>query len=112
MFLGSSKGFNGLGFLKNLDNVQCLALYVFNPIQDGGGAKIPLSPISFSPITSTSVGISSQNVLIFSFNLFATLVQNFKDIARASPKLMNLETRPPLKKCGFFGQILITFTLL
>ena len=43
----------------------------FNPIQDGG-AKGPST--SFSPITSTNVGISPQNVLTFSFNPFATLV--------------------------------------
>ena len=49
MFLGSSKGFNGLGFLKNFDNVQCLALYVFNPIQDGGEQKSP-SPLSVFPL--------------------------------------------------------------
>ena len=49
MFLGSSKGFNGLGFLKNFDNIQCLALYVFNPIQDGGGQKSP-SPLSVFPL--------------------------------------------------------------
>ena len=75
-------------------------------------AKFPLSPIIFSPVTSTRVGISSQNFRIVSFNLFATLVQNFKGIARASPKLLNLKTRPPAKKCSFSGQILITFRLL
>ena len=45
----------------------------FNPIQDeGGGAKRP--PTSFSPVTSTNVGLSTQNFLTFSFNPFATLV--------------------------------------
>ena len=46
-----------------------------NPIQDGvgRGAKSPL-PTSFSPITSTNVGLSPQNVLTFSFNSFATPV--------------------------------------
>ena len=73
------------------------------------GQKAP--PISFSPVSSTNVGISSQNVLNFSFNPFAKLVQIFKGIARASPKLVNLETRPPLKKCGFSGQILINLRL-
>ena len=38
----------------------------------GGGAK--RSPTSFSPVTSTNVGISPQNSLTFSFNTFATLV--------------------------------------
>ena len=43
-----------------------------NPIQDGVGAKRP--PSSFSPVTSTNVGLSPQNFLTFSFNPFATLV--------------------------------------
>ena len=43
----------------------------FNSIQDEGGKK---PPISFSPVTSTSVGINLQNFLTFSFNPFATLV--------------------------------------
>ena len=38
----------------------------------GGGQKDP--PTSFSPVTSTNVGISPQNFLTFSFNPFATLV--------------------------------------
>ena len=38
----------------------------------GGGQKGP--PTSFSPTTSTNVGISSQNFLTFSCNLFATLI--------------------------------------
>ena len=47
------------------------------PIQDeegggGGGQKGP--PSSFSPITSTNVGIRPQNFLTFSFNPFVTLV--------------------------------------
>ena len=37
-----------------------------------GGKKVP--PTSFSPVTSTNVGISNKNILTFSFNLFATLV--------------------------------------
>ena len=44
----------------------------------------------FSPVISTNVGISSQNFLAFSFNLFATLAQNFKAIPSASHKLLNL----------------------
>ena len=43
-----------------------------NPIQDGVGAKRP--PTSFSPVTSTNLGLSLQNFLTFSFNPFATLV--------------------------------------
>ena len=103
MVLGFSKGFNGLGLLKcmNFNNFQCLALHVFNTIQDGG-PKRPPPPISFSPAVSTNVGISSQIFLIFSFNPFSTLVQMFMGIAKASPKLVNLEKRPLLKICGVF----------
>ena len=43
MVLGSSMSFNALGFLMcmNFNIFQYLALYVFNPIQDGGGKKAP-----------------------------------------------------------------------
>ena len=44
----------------------------FNPIQVGGGPRKP--PISFSPVTSRNVEISSQNFLTFNFDSFATLV--------------------------------------
>ena len=37
-----------------------------------GGQKGP--PTSFSPVNSTNVGISPQNLLTFSFNPFAILV--------------------------------------
>ena len=40
----------------------------FDPIQDGAP-----SPASFSPVTSTNVGIRPQNFLTFSFNPFATV---------------------------------------
>ena len=39
----------------------------------GHGKKAP-TPTSFSPVTSTKVGISPQNFLTFSFNPFSTLV--------------------------------------
>ena len=66
-------------FFKTFDkffkvcNIQTglLSLHI-NPIQDVGGQKSP--PTSFSPVTSTNVRISAQNVLAFSFNPFATLV--------------------------------------
>ena len=44
----------------------------FNPIQDGGGPR--KRPISFSPVTSRNVKISSQDFLTFNFDCFATLV--------------------------------------
>ena len=42
----------------------------------GGGLKRPRHPppSSFSPVTSTNVGISSKNFLTFSFNPFDILV--------------------------------------
>ena len=46
----------------------------FNPIQDGGGGGKKASPTSFSPLTSTNVGISPKNFLSFSFNGFDRLV--------------------------------------
>ena len=60
-----------------------------NPIQDrGGGKKAP--PTSFSLVASTNVGINPKNFLTFSFNPFATLVENFKLGPSASAKLLNL----------------------
>ena len=75
---------------------------VINPIQDGGGAKSP-PPTSFSPVTSTNVGFGSQNFLTFSFNPFATLVQNFKLVPSASPNLLNLDQDHPSKKWFFWS---------
>ena len=47
-------------------------------------------PTSFSPVTSTNVRTSPQNLLAFSFDPFAKFVWNFKTIRIASPKLLNL----------------------
>ena len=70
-----------------------------NPIQDGGAQKSPQRSLtSFSTVTSTKVGLSPQNILTFSFNAFATLVQNFKVIPSASPKLLNLNQGHSSKK--------------
>ena len=54
-----------------------MKLLSVNPIQNGGWggrAKSPLPPTSFSPVTSTNVGVRPQNFLIFSFKPFATLL--------------------------------------
>ena len=40
--------------------------------EGGGRQKGPLT--SFSPVTSTNVGVSPKNCLTFSYNPFATLV--------------------------------------
>ena len=71
--------------------------------EEGGVAKRP--PTSFSPVTSTNVEIRPQNFLTFSFNLFATLVYNFKFVPSASSNLLNLNQDHPSKKVAF-GQIL------
>ena len=68
-------------------------------------------PQRFSPVTSTNVGISPKNFLTFSFNPFDRLVQKFKFVTSASPKLLNLNQDHPSKKSGFSGKILIKFRL-
>ena len=44
-----------------------------------GKKPLPLPRISFSPVTSTNLGISSRN-MNFSFYPFATVGKNFKAI--------------------------------
>ena len=78
---------------------------LFNPIQDGrGGKKAP--PTSFSPVTSKNVRFGPQNFLTFIFNPFTTLVQNFKFVPSASPKLLNLNQDHPAKKAIFLAKSL------
>ena len=45
---------------------------ILNPIQDGGVSKS--FPLAVFSLTSTNVGISSQNSLTFSFNPFDRLL--------------------------------------
>ena len=78
----------------------------------GGVQKGP--PTSFLPVTSTNVGIGPYNFLTFSFNPFATLVQNFKFVPSASPKLLNLNQDHPSKEQFFWSnpyeiEVIITF---
>ena len=74
----------------------------FNPIQDGDGGKIPPLPLtSFSTVTSTKERFGPQSFMTFSFNPFATLVQNFKFVSSANPKLLNLNQDHPLRKAIF-----------
>ena len=68
-------------------------------MRGGGGKKAP--PTSFSPVTSTNLGFGPQNFLTFSFDPFATLVQNFKFVPGASPKLLNLNLDHLSKKAIF-----------
>ena len=58
---------------------------------------------SFSPITSTNVRFSLQNLKNFSFSPFTTLVKNFKFLPSASPKLLNFNQDHPSKKWFFWS---------
>ena len=64
----------------------------------GEGAKRPQDQVFYS--TSRKVGTSLQNFLTVSFNIFATLVLNFKFMPSDSPKLFNLNQDNPSKKMG------------
>ena len=66
---------------------------------EGGAKRSPRT--SFSPLTSTNVRCDPQNFLAFNSNPFATLVQNFKFVTSASPKLLNLNQDHPSKKAIF-----------
>ena len=66
----------------------------YYPYYDGGGGQKGLST-SFFILTSTNVGIIPKNylqlkVITFSYNPFTILVQHFKAIPSAGPKLLNL----------------------
>ena len=78
----------------------------------GGGKKVPL-PTSFSSVTSTNVGFGPKNFLTFSFNPFATLVQNFKFVPSASPKLLNLNQDHLSKKAlnPYTTEVMTTFLI-
>ena len=62
---------------------------MFNPIQDGESRAEKLC---------TNVRIDPQNFLTPGFNHFVTLMQSFKTIPRASPKLLNLNQEHSSKK--------------
>ena len=72
----------------------------------GGVQKGPTT--TFSHITSTNIGISSENFLTFSFSHFSTLALNFNLIPSASPKLLNLNQKHLSEKL-LFCQIVIKF---
>ena len=75
------------------------------PIPDRGrGAKS--SPLPVFPCNFYEVGISPQNFLTFTFNRFATLLQNFKVMPGTSPKLLNLNQGRPSKKLVFLAKSL------
>ena len=61
----------------------------------GGGGE------GFFLEASINIGISRQSFLSFSFDTFATLVQNFNVTASASPKLLNLNQEHESKELFF-----------
>ena len=85
--------------------ICCDTNLVINPIQDMGAKSTTPPPFppppSFSPVTSTNRGPNPQNFLAFSFNPFATMVENFKVISRCQSQIIELERRPFLKKVFF-----------
>ena len=66
-----------------------------------GGQKGPPPLLVFPTVTSTNVEFGPQNFLTFIFNPFATLVQNFKFVPIANPKLLILNQDHPSEKVTF-----------
>ena len=100
------------GYVRKQSQFLRIISYYFNPIQHGGQKAPP--PTSFSAVTSTNVWFGPQNFLTFSFNPFVTLVQNFKFVPSASPKLSNLNHDRSSKKRFFWSnfykiEVVITF---
>ena len=58
----------------------------------GLGKEVP-GFTSFSPVTAMYLGINLKNFLNYNLNFFYTLVQTFKTIASASPKLFNVNQK-------------------
>ena len=87
---------------KDLNSQLLHPVAKFNPIQDGE-AKRPLLPV-FLPVISTNVGINLKNFLGCILQPFAKLVQNFKSIPSASPKLLNLNQGHLSKKQYFWSK--------
>ena len=75
----------------------------------GGGQKGP--PYQFFPCNFYKRRNWPSELSDFSFNPFATLVQNIKFLPSASPKFLNLNQDHPHKKSDFSGQILIKLRL-
>ena len=85
-------------YAKDLDFVMPIySLTLFRMGGRGRGSK-KATPTSFSPVTSINVALSPENFPTFSFNPFATLVQNFMVIPSSSTKSLNLNQDHPLQK--------------
>ena len=59
------------------------------------------TPTSFFPVTSINVGTSMQRFLTFCVILFATVLENFKNIPSASLKFLNFN-QDHSSKISFF----------
>ena len=89
---------------ENMTPQQIVTIWQFlNWVCVLSSQKGPPPPTRFSPVTSANVGFGPQNLLTFCFNSFATLVQNFKFVSSASPKLLNLNQDHPSKKRFFWS---------
>ena len=87
-----------IDYAKDLDFVMPIySLTLFRMGGRGRGSK-KATPTSFSPVTSINVALSLENFPTFSFNPFATLVQNFMVIPSSSTKSLNLNQDHPLQK--------------
>ena len=87
-----------IDYAKDLDFVMPIySLTLFRMGGRGRGSK-KATPTSFSPVTSINVALSPENFPTFSFNPFATLVQNFMVIPSSSTKSLNLNQDHPLQK--------------
>ena len=88
-----------MSFCWTIFQLAIVRTHFLTLFRNGGGGK--KAPYQFFPVTSTNVRISPQNVLTLTFNPFAILVQNFKVIPNASPKLWNLNQDHLSKKVVF-----------
>ena len=87
-----------IDYAKDFDFVMPIySLTLFRMGGRGRGSK-KATPTSFSPVTSINVALSPENFPTFSFNPFATLVQNFMVIPSSSTKSLNLNQDHPLQK--------------
>ena len=87
-----------IDYAKDLDFVMPIySLTLFRMGGRGRGSK-KATPTSFSPVTSINVALSPENFPTFSFNPFATLVQNFMVIPSSSTRSLNLNQDHPLQK--------------
>ena len=83
--------------------------FSFSSTRDGWRCQKGL-PTSFSPVPYTNQEISPQNFLTFSFNPFAHLCKISRPYLVPFSNI-ELELRPPRKKKGFSGDILMKLSL-